>query len=65
MDKNEIEFSEGFTDLHTKSYEEVLAGNGFGLKDAKQSVQIVYEIRNAIPVGLKGDYHELCRKAIS
>jgi len=64
MDKTEIEFSEGFTDLHTTSYEEVLAGRGFGLKDARTSVQIVYQIRNAIPVGLKGEYHELCKKAI-
>ncbi|HLO59451.1 MAG TPA: Gfo/Idh/MocA family oxidoreductase [Bacteroidales bacterium] len=63
MDKSEIEFSEGFTDLHTKSYQEILAGNGFGLKDAQPSVQMVYEIRNSTPVGLKGDYHELCRKA--
>jgi UDP-N-acetyl-2-amino-2-deoxyglucuronate dehydrogenase len=63
MDKSEIEFSEGFTDLHTKSYEEILAGKGFGLKDAQPSVQMVYEIRNSTPIGLKGDYHELCRKA--
>jgi UDP-N-acetyl-2-amino-2-deoxyglucuronate dehydrogenase len=63
MDKSEIEFSEGFTDLHTKSYEEILAGKGFGLKDAQPSVQMVYEIRNSSPIGLKGDYHELCRKA--
>jgi UDP-N-acetyl-2-amino-2-deoxyglucuronate dehydrogenase len=62
MDKKEIEFSEGFTDLHTKSYEEILAGRGFGLADAKSSVQMVYEIRNAQPVGLKGEYHELCKK---
>jgi UDP-N-acetyl-2-amino-2-deoxyglucuronate dehydrogenase len=65
MDKTEIEFSEGFTDLHTKSYEEVLAGRGFGLKDAQSSVEIVYLIRNATPVGLKGDYHELCKKALT
>jgi UDP-N-acetyl-2-amino-2-deoxyglucuronate dehydrogenase len=64
MDKNEIEFSEGFTDLHTNSYQEILAGRGFGLADAKPSVNIVYQIRNATPVGLKGDYHELCRKVI-
>lgn len=64
MDKSEIEFSEGFADLHTKSYEEVLAGKGFGLKDAQSSVEIVYEIRNATPIGLKGDYHELCKKAL-
>ena len=33
------------------------------LQDAKPSVEIVYQIRNATPVGLKGDYHELCKKA--
>ncbi len=65
MDKNEIEFSEGFADLHTKSYEEILKGNGFGLKEAQSSIQIVYQIRNSIPVGLKGDYHHLCKKALS
>ena len=42
----EIEFSGGFTELHTKSYQEILNGNGFGLKDAKQSIEIVHEIRN-------------------
>lgn len=61
MDKTEIEFSEGFTELHTKSYEEILAGNGFGLEDARSSVEIVYQIRNATPIGLKGEYHELCK----
>ncbi|MBN2814307.1 MAG: Gfo/Idh/MocA family oxidoreductase [Bacteroidales bacterium] len=61
MDNQEIEFSEGFTDLHTKSYEEILEGKGFGLKEARPSVDIVYQIRNAAPVGLKGDYHPMCR----
>jgi UDP-N-acetyl-2-amino-2-deoxyglucuronate dehydrogenase len=61
MDKTEIEFSEGFTDLHTKSYEEILAGRGFGLQDARPSVEVVYQIRNATPVGLTGEYHELCK----
>jgi UDP-N-acetyl-2-amino-2-deoxyglucuronate dehydrogenase len=64
MDKTEVEFSEGFTDLHTKSYEEILKGHGFGLNDARSSVQIVYQIRNAVPVGLKGEYHELCKTVI-
>ena len=49
----EIEFSGGFTDLHTRSYEEILAGNGFGLSDAKTSIEIVHAIRNSEPVGLK------------
>jgi len=64
MDKTEIEFSEGFTDLHTISYREVLAGRGFGLAEAKPSIELVYQIRNATPVGLKGDYHELCKKVL-
>jgi UDP-N-acetyl-2-amino-2-deoxyglucuronate dehydrogenase len=64
MDKREIEFSEGFTDLHTLSYKEIMAGNGFGLNDAKRSVEIVYGIRNAAPIGLKGEYHEMCKKAL-
>jgi UDP-N-acetyl-2-amino-2-deoxyglucuronate dehydrogenase len=64
MDKTEIEFSEGFTDLHTKSYQEILAGRGFGLSEAQQSIETVYQIRNAVPVGLTGDTHELCRKIL-
>ena len=42
----EIEFSEGFTDLHTQSYSEILKGNAFGLTDAKASIDLVYKIRN-------------------
>jgi UDP-N-acetyl-2-amino-2-deoxyglucuronate dehydrogenase len=57
IDGEEIEYSEGFTDLHTSAYKEILAGRGFGLKDARQSVEIAYTIRNAKPEGLSGDYH--------
>jgi UDP-N-acetyl-2-amino-2-deoxyglucuronate dehydrogenase len=57
VDGKEIEFSDGFTDLHTMSYKEILAGNGFGLNDAHRSVEIAYDIRNSKPVGLIGDYH--------
>jgi UDP-N-acetyl-2-amino-2-deoxyglucuronate dehydrogenase len=53
----EIEFSEGFADLHTMTYKEILAGRGFGLKEARQSVETAYTIRNSKPIGLKGDYH--------
>jgi len=62
IDNEEIEFSKGFTDLHTRSYQEILKGNGFGLPDAGQSIQIVYEIRNAPLSALQGDYHPLLRK---
>ncbi len=64
MEGKEIEFSGGFTDLHTRSYEEILKGNGFGLKDARQSIQIVHDIRNAKPIGLKGNYHPFAKKEI-
>ncbi|RAV99748.1 Gfo/Idh/MocA family oxidoreductase [Pseudochryseolinea flava] len=47
LEGEEIEFSEGFTDLHTKSYQEILKGNGFGLADARPSIDLVHAIRNA------------------
>ncbi|MBY6030852.1 Gfo/Idh/MocA family oxidoreductase [Halomonas sp. DP8Y7-1] len=56
-DGDEIEFSGGFTDLHTRSYEEILNGNGFGLDDNWVAIDTVTNIRNAIPKGLIGDYH--------
>jgi UDP-N-acetyl-2-amino-2-deoxyglucuronate dehydrogenase len=59
MGSQEIEFSDGFTDLHTEVYRDIIAGNGFGINDARQSIDIVYQIRNAIPAGLKGDYHPI------
>ena len=62
MDNEEIEFSDGFTDLHTKSYQHILDGNGFGIDDAKKSIEIVYDIRNKEAIGLKGDYHPFCKK---
>ncbi len=42
----EIDFSDGFTDLHTKSYEEILSGNGFSLDDANPALDLVHKIRN-------------------
>jgi UDP-N-acetyl-2-amino-2-deoxyglucuronate dehydrogenase len=57
VDKKEIEFSGGFTDLHTLSYQDILAGNGFGLKEARPSIETVYAIRNATPDIKKGELH--------
>lgn len=62
MEGNEIEFSDGFTDLHTLSYQHILNGNGFGLQEARTSIQTVYEIRNQTPASLQGDYHPLAKK---
>ena len=54
VDGQEIEFTQGFTDLHTRVYEEVLAGRGFGIDDASPSVDLVYRIRNT-PLSPKDD----------
>jgi len=62
VDGDEIEFSGGFKDLHTISYEEILKGNGFGLDDAYGSIDIVSQIRNINPIGLKGEYHPFAKK---
>ncbi|MEA3448500.1 MAG: Gfo/Idh/MocA family oxidoreductase [Bacteroidota bacterium] len=62
VEGEEIEFSKGFTDLHTLSYQEIFKGKGFGLEDARKSIEIVHEIRNSTPIGFKGDYHPLCRQ---
>jgi len=64
VDGEEVEFSEGFTDLHTLSYKEILSGRGFGLRDARQSVETAYVIRNANPIGLKGDYHPILKSIL-
>lgn len=47
VDGQEIEFSEGFTNLHTCVYEKTLAGNGFGIADARPSIELTHRIRNA------------------
>lgn len=47
ISEEEIEFSEGFQDLHTKVYKEVLAGNGLGINDARPSIELVHQIRNS------------------
>lgn len=61
VDGEAIEFSGGFTELHTRSYEQILNGNGFGLNEAYHSIKTVSEIRNVEPIGLKGDYHPFCK----
>jgi UDP-N-acetyl-2-amino-2-deoxyglucuronate dehydrogenase len=61
VDQKEIEFSDGFGELHTETYREILAGRGFGLAEAKNSIELVYNIRNSIPIGCKGNYHPMCK----
>lgn len=57
VDGKEIEFSGGFTDLHTITYQNILDGNGFGIDDARESILLTDYVRNTEPIGLKGDYH--------
>ncbi|MEG1718633.1 MAG: Gfo/Idh/MocA family oxidoreductase, partial [Bacteroidales bacterium] len=61
IDGEEFEFSEGFTELHTKSYQHILNGEGFRISEAKKCIQIVSDIRNSTPIGLKGNYHPLAK----
>lgn len=57
VDGEELEFSEGFTDLHTLSYQEILAGRGFALDEVRPSIETVSQIRNA-PIELnRGEQH--------
>lgn len=53
----ELEFSDGFTDLHTRIYEDILSGGGFGLEENRVAIQTVSDIRNTNGIGLSGDYH--------
>lgn len=62
LDGEEIEFSGGFTDLHTVSYEKILSGEGYGLEAARKSIQTVYTIRNMTPAGVKGEVHPILKQ---
>jgi UDP-N-acetyl-2-amino-2-deoxyglucuronate dehydrogenase len=64
IDNKEVEFSEGFADLHTEIYRDILAGNGFGPQDARASIQTVYNIRNAQATGVSPNSHEFLKKAL-
>lgn len=61
MDGEEVEFSDGFTELHTHSYREILNGGGFRVSESREAIQTVYDIRHATPIGMKGEYHPFCK----
>ncbi len=64
VDGEEIEFSDGFTDLHTRSYEEILAGRGFPLEANRTAVETVSAIRTATPRVADADAHPFARRAL-
>jgi UDP-N-acetyl-2-amino-2-deoxyglucuronate dehydrogenase len=59
VDGEEFEFSDGFTELHNRSYEQILAGRGYGLEDNRCAITTVSDIRTAAIAPLTGDYHPL------
>jgi len=65
IEGEELEFSGGFTDLHTVSYQEILKGNGYGLEAPRQAIEIVHHVRHATPIGLQGEYHPFAKKPLA
>jgi UDP-N-acetyl-2-amino-2-deoxyglucuronate dehydrogenase len=65
MDGQEIEFSDGFADLHTRSYEEIIAGRGFGLDDVRPSVEIVSSFRTQKPEPHAGEQHPFAQRYLA
>jgi UDP-N-acetyl-2-amino-2-deoxyglucuronate dehydrogenase len=63
VDGEEVEFSEGFTDLHTRSYEEIIAGRGFGLDEVRTSIDVVSTFRNA-PIVKSNGVHAFAQRAM-
>jgi len=64
VDGKEVEFSGGFSDLHTRSYQEILAGNGFRLEESRPAIETVATIRHAQLSPLCGDYHPVLKRSL-
>ncbi|MFC7000932.1 hypothetical protein ACFQMB_04760 [Pseudobowmanella zhangzhouensis] len=65
IDGQELEFSDGFTDLHTRSYEHILSGQGFTLEDNRVAIETVSDIRNQKADINGDDLHPFAIKALS
>lgn len=65
IDGEEVEFSEGFTDLHTRSYEEIIAGRGYGLDAVRPSINIVSSFRTSRIEPHRGERHPFVAKHLS
>jgi UDP-N-acetyl-2-amino-2-deoxyglucuronate dehydrogenase len=64
VDGHEIEFSDGFTDLHTESYREIVAGRGFGIEEVRPSIEIVSALRKMPIEWHKGERHSMARENV-
>ena len=65
LEGKEIEFSGGFTDLHTVVYQKILRGEGFGIEDARPSIELVYMLRNGKPIGFNERTHPLAEEKLN
>ncbi|GJM34458.1 MAG: oxidoreductase [Saprospiraceae bacterium] len=65
IEGEEFEFTGGFNDLHTHSYQKVLEGQGFSINESRQAIDIVHQIRHAQPVGLDEMAHPLAQLPLS
>ena len=64
IDGEELEFTDGFTGLHTKVYEDILRGNGFGIEDARASIESVYNLRTSKVSKVITNIHPYLKKKI-
>lgn len=65
IDDDELEFSDGFTELHNISYKSILEGKGFRVKDSLSSINIVHDIRNSTISKIESDYHPMVKLKLS
>jgi UDP-N-acetyl-2-amino-2-deoxyglucuronate dehydrogenase len=65
IENEEFEFSGGFTELHTRSYQDVLEGGGFRISEARSAIELVHDIRHKQPIGLLGNYHPLAKRELA
>jgi UDP-N-acetyl-2-amino-2-deoxyglucuronate dehydrogenase len=63
VDDKEVEFTEGFADLHTRVYEHILAGRGFGIDDARPAIVLTHHIRHATPEPRTSRLHPMLSEA--
>jgi len=61
IDNEELEFSAGFTDLHTQSYSHIIKGEGFGISETLKSLELAYQLRHAKTESLVGDFHPFAK----
>ncbi len=64
INNDELEFTRGFTDLHTQLYERTLSGDGFGIDDVRPSIQLIHDIRVAKPVGITANSHPFAKERV-